>query len=139
MKANQRNEGGVAGTGEEEVPNIAAEDETTGNGAYNNVKESVNYEFNKTKKKSPRVHIASVRISGIQVAVDSNKNIAAQNGEAQQLTQQEQTQVEESITSILNSIVSTSVDAEVAQTINPENSVSVVFQPFAASQDCTIR
>ncbi|AIF66373.1 flagellar M-ring protein FliF [Terribacillus saccharophilus] len=127
-------EGGVAGTGEEEVPNVAAEDETTtGDGAYNNVKESVNYEFNKIKKEITESPY-SIRDIGIQVAVDSNKNAAAQNGEAQQLTQQEQTQVEESITSILNSIVSTSVDAEVAQTINPENSVSVVFQPFAASQ-----
>ncbi|MFP7477644.1 flagellar basal-body MS-ring/collar protein FliF [Terribacillus saccharophilus] len=126
-------EGGVAGTGEEEVPNVAAEDETTGDGAYNNVKESVNYEFNKIKKEITESPY-SIRDIGIQVAVDSNKNTTAQNGEAEQLTQQEQTQVEESITSILNSIVSTSVDAEVAQTINPENSVSVVFQPFAASQ-----
>ncbi|MFS0561211.1 flagellar basal-body MS-ring/collar protein FliF [Terribacillus sp. 179-K 1B1 HS] len=127
-------DGGVAGTGEEEVPNVAAEDETTGDGAYNNVKESVNYEFNKIKKEITESPY-SIRDIGIQVAVDSNKNTTGDNGEAEQLTQQEQTQVEDSISSILNSIVSTSVDAEAAQTINPENSVSVVFQPFAANQN----
>ncbi|MFP7494086.1 flagellar basal-body MS-ring/collar protein FliF [Terribacillus saccharophilus] len=126
-------DGGAAGTGEEEVPNVAAEDEAAnGDGAYNNVKESVNYEFNKIKKEITESPY-SIRDIGIQVAVDSNKNTASENGEAEQLTQQEQTQVEESITSILNSIVSTSVDTEAAAAITPENSVSVVFQPFAAS------
>ncbi|MFP7169123.1 flagellar basal-body MS-ring/collar protein FliF [Terribacillus sp. 7520-G] len=125
--------GGVAGTGEEEVPNVAAEDEAAGDGAYNNVKESVNYEFNKIKKEITESPY-SIRDIGIQVAVDSNKNATGENGEAEQLTQQEQTQVEDSITSILNSIVSTSVDREAAEAINPENSVSVVFQPFADNQ-----
>jgi flagellar M-ring protein FliF len=125
-------EAGVAGTGQEEVPNVAAEEETAGDGAYNNVKESVNYEFNKIKKEITESPY-SIQDIGIQVAVDSNKNTAAQNGETEQLSAQEQTEVEESITSILNSIVSTSVDAEVAQAIDPENSISVVFQPFAKS------
>jgi flagellar M-ring protein FliF len=124
-------QGGVAGTGDEDVTNYQATEEN-GNGDYEMDKETINYEFNRIRKEiveSPY----KVRDLGIQVAVDSVKNAA---GEAEYLSQQEQNAVEEGISSILNSIVSTSIDQEYGE-INPEEKVSIVFQEFTGGPTTT--
>jgi len=118
-------EGGVAGTGEEDVPGYQAT-ETDENGDYKLVKETVNNEFNKIRKdivESPY----KVRDLGIQVAVDS---IVKKDGDdVQLLNRQEQTNVEDGINSILNSMITTSIDKEYGE-IDPEEKISIVFEPF---------
>lgn len=117
--------GGTTGTGEEDIPNYPAADED-GNGDYEMTKETVNNEFSRIQKdivESPY----KIRDLGIQVAVNNKKDT---NGkEIQLLTQQEQTAVEQGISSILNSIVSTSISKEYGE-INPEEKVSIIFQEF---------
>ncbi|WP_156289060.1 flagellar basal-body MS-ring/collar protein FliF [Oceanobacillus salinisoli] len=118
-------QGGVAGTGEEDVPNYPAGEE--GNyGEYELDKDTINYEFNRIRREiveSPY----KVRDLGIQVAVDSAREAA---GQVEYLSQEEQTAVEEGIASILDSIVSTSIDGGYGE-FNPEEKVSIVFQEFS--------
>src|SRR5699024_3246020 len=91
------------------------------------VKETINNEFNRIRKdivESPY----KVRDLGIQVAVD---NVLENDGNnVQYLSQQEQNSVENGISSILNSMVSTSIDKEYGE-VNPEEKVSIVFQEFS--------
>ncbi|TCT26775.1 flagellar M-ring protein FliF [Melghiribacillus thermohalophilus] len=113
------------GTGDEEVPNYPADD-GTGESEYEMMKETINNEFNRVRKnivESPY----KIRDLGIQVAVDNTKPGA--NGEIEYLTAQEQETVRESISSILNSIVQTSISKDY-ETVNPEEKVSIVFQEF---------
>jgi len=119
--------GGVAGTGEEDIPGYEAVE--TDDGDYELVKETVNNEFNRIKKEiveSPY----KIRDIGIQVAVN---NVTERDGdEVQFLTQNDQNVVEDGIGSILNSIISTSIDKEYGEVI-PEEKVSIVFQEFPDS------
>ncbi|KAB8138734.1 flagellar basal body M-ring protein FliF [Gracilibacillus oryzae] len=118
-------EDGAVGTEEGEVTNYPAG--LDGNvGDYEMVKESVNNEFNRIQKdivESPY----KIRDLGIQVAIDNNRT--GQNGEIEQLTAAEQAAVEESVASILDSIITTSVDESYGEVAVEEN-VSIVFQPF---------
>ncbi|QDP40173.1 flagellar basal-body MS-ring/collar protein FliF [Radiobacillus deserti] len=118
---------GVVGAGEEDVANYpAGEDGTTGD--YEMVKESINNEFNRIKKdivESPY----KIRDLGIQVAVDKTKYPAENGGEVELLSEEEQLAVEEGISSILNSIITTSVDEGYGEVV-PEDKVSIVFQEF---------
>ncbi len=121
--------GGNAGTGDEDIANYqgAAEGE---NGDYELVKETVNNEYNRIQREiveSPY----KVRNLGIQVAVNNVKNDDGDTVEY--LSQQEQTTVEEGISSILNSITTTTIDAEFEQTA-PEGNVSITFQEFSGKQ-----
>lgn len=117
-------EAGAAGTGEEDVANYPAGD--NGDGEYELDKETINYEFNRIRRdivESPY----KVRDLGIQVAVNNTRNV---NNEVEYLSQQEQTSVEEGISSILNSIITSSIDGEYNQDLVPDDKTSIVFQEF---------
>lgn len=118
---------GVAGTGEEDVANFPAGDGD--DGEYELDKETINYEFNRIRREiveSPY----QVRDLGIQVAVNSARQSA--DGETEFLNQQEQTDVQEGVESILNSIIETSVDGDLQDEEAVANT-SIVFQEFSAS------
>ncbi|MFC2950112.1 flagellar basal-body MS-ring/collar protein FliF [Virgibacillus sediminis] len=118
--------GGIAGSGEEDIANYPAE-EHGGDGEYELDKETINNEFNRIRKEiveSPY----KIRDLGIQVAVDSTKETAGNNMEY--LSQQEQNAVEDGISSILDSIITTSVDAGYGEVV-PEEKFSIVFQEFS--------
>ena len=121
---------GVAGTGEGDVTNYPAGTEG-GNGEYESDNETINFEFNRIRKEiveSPY----KVRDLGIQVVVDNLKDTNSDTPET--LSVQEQTNVEEGIASILNSVIETSVDREYGE-VNPEEKVSIVFQEFSAKPE----
>ncbi|MFD2657206.1 flagellar basal-body MS-ring/collar protein FliF [Gracilibacillus thailandensis] len=118
-------EDGAVGVEEGEIANYPAGVEGNA-GDYELVKESVNNEFNRIQRdivESPY----KVRDLGIQVAIDNTRVL--EDGEVEQLTAQEQANVEESVASILNSIISTSIDKSYGE-VTPEEKVSIVFQPF---------
>src|SRR5690625_910903 len=117
--------GGTAGTGDEDVPGYQAAEETD-EGEYELVKETINNEFNRIQKEITESPY-KVRDLGIQVAVDNVKNNPG--NEVEYLSQQEQNTVEDGITSIINSIITTSVNAEYGE-IEPEEKTSIVFQEF---------
>ncbi|HLR15455.1 MAG TPA: flagellar basal-body MS-ring/collar protein FliF [Bacillota bacterium] len=117
--------GGVAGTGEEDVAGYEAVE--TDDGEYELVKETINNEFNNIRKEiveSPY----KIRDMGIQVAVNNVSNRDGDN--IQYLSQNDQNVVEQGIESILNSIITTSIDEEY-EDIAPEENVSIVFQEFS--------
>lgn len=120
--------GGLAGTGEEDITNYPGAEEGE-NGEYEYIKETINNEFNRIHKEiveSPY----KIRDLGIQVAVDSVKQ---QDGEEiEYLSQQDMMVVEDGITSILNSIISTSIDGAYGE-VAPEEKTSIVFQEFSGS------
>ncbi len=120
------NVGGVGGTGDTDVPNYPG-DSGQEDGDYELVKEMINNEFNRIRKEiveSPY----KVRDVGIQVAVD--QSVGKDGDEVQLLSTQEQSAVEDGITSILNSIIQTSVDKEYGE-IDPSEKISIVFQEFS--------
>ncbi|WP_226578757.1 flagellar basal-body MS-ring/collar protein FliF [Halobacillus litoralis] len=122
-------EGGVPGTGEEDIPNYEA-GEAGGSGDYEMNKETINNEFNRIKKnieESPY----KVRDLGIQVAIDRTKGIN-EDGSIRYLSASEQQTVEESVQSIVNSMISTSINGEYGE-IDPAGKVSIVFQEFNGS------
>ncbi len=93
------------------------------------VKESVNNEFNRIQRdivESPY----KIRDLGIQVAIDNTR--IGENGEVEQLSATEQQAVEDSVASILNSMISTTVD-QTYEEATPEEAVSIVFQPFSGT------
>ncbi|SDB88603.1 flagellar M-ring protein FliF [Pelagirhabdus alkalitolerans] len=118
---------GEVGAGEEDIMNYPAGE--AGQGDYELIQESVNNEFNRIQRdisESPY----KVRDLGIQVAVDSTREIPGEDGEREELTAAELEDVENSIASILESIISTSVDQSYGE-INPVDNTSIVFQEFA--------
>lgn len=123
-------EGGIAGDGENDVSNYPAG--TAGDdGEYELDKEVINYEFNRIRKEiveSPY----KIRDLGIQVAVDSVKNNGKNQDDIEFLTAQEQSSVEEGIASILNSIVTSTIDMTFGE-VQPEEKVSIVFQEFTGN------
>ncbi|MFC7061214.1 flagellar basal-body MS-ring/collar protein FliF [Halobacillus seohaensis] len=118
--------GGVPGAGDEDVPGYEAED-GEGNGDYEMSKETVNNEFNRIHRNIEESPF-KVRDLGIQVAVDNTKGENEQ-GEIVTLTQQEQASVEESVQSILDSMITTSIDGSYGE-IDSEEKASIVFQEF---------
>ncbi|MFS0751849.1 flagellar basal-body MS-ring/collar protein FliF [Oceanobacillus sp. 1P07AA] len=117
-------EAGEAGTGEEDVANYPAGD--NGDGEYELDKETINYEFNRIRRdivESPY----KVRDLGIQVAVNNTRNV---DDQVEYLSQQEQTSVGEGISSILNSIITSSIDGEFNEDLVPDDKTSIVFQEF---------
>ncbi|MFG6118250.1 MULTISPECIES: flagellar basal-body MS-ring/collar protein FliF [Thalassobacillus] len=122
-------EGGVP-AGEEDVPGYNAEEEA-GEGDYEMVKETINNEFDRIQREiveSPY----KIRDIGIQVAIDTSKG-TDEAGEVQLLSQQEQATVEASVTSLLDSIISTSVAAPY-EVSSPGEKVSIVFQEFSGAE-----
>src|SRR5699024_9458079 len=117
--------GGVAGTGEADIPNYPAANEE-GAGNYHTAKDTINYELNRIHKEIAETPY-KIRDLGIQVAVDNVQHIS--DGDVQLLSQQEQNMVEEGILSILSSIIQTSVNEEYEELGSDEN-VSIVFQSF---------
>lgn len=116
--------------GEEDIANYPAGQ--TGSGDYELLQESVNFEFNRIQREiveSPY----KVRDLGIQVAIDSRKDIVNEDGEPELLTAAEQADVEASIASILNSIISTSIDQTYGE-FEPADKTSIVFQEFTGGQ-----
>ncbi|WP_121639907.1 flagellar basal-body MS-ring/collar protein FliF [Virgibacillus sp. Bac330] len=121
--------GGVSGTGEEDVANYQATDED-GDGEYEMTKETINNEFNRIRKnivESPY----KIRDLGIQIAVNRAKT--TEESDVEYLSQQEEAAVEEGISSIVNSIVTTSIHAEYEEDVTPEENVSIVFQEFTGA------
>ncbi|MBM7540568.1 flagellar basal-body MS-ring/collar protein FliF [Amphibacillus cookii] len=117
---------GEVGAGEEDIMNYPAGE--AGEGDYELIQESINYEFNRIQRdinESPY----KIRDLGIQVAVDNRSHVLNDEGEPELLTAAEQAEVEEGIASILDSIISTSVDASYGE-IDPTQNTSIVFQEF---------
>ncbi|WP_373896014.1 flagellar basal-body MS-ring/collar protein FliF [Virgibacillus sp. CBA3643] len=121
--------GGTTGTGEEDTAGTYQEVEGE-DGEYELEKETVNNEFNRIRRdivESPY----NIRDLGIQVAVN---RIAGSNEDGiEYLTQQEANSVEDGISSILDSIVSTSMDEEYSEETGEEN-LSIVFQEFTGNE-----
>ncbi|UOQ93217.1 flagellar M-ring protein FliF [Halobacillus shinanisalinarum] len=121
-------EGGVP-AGEGDIPAYQGEAAGEGdNGDYEMTKETINNEFNRIRRnieESPY----KVRDLGIQVAIDNTKGTNPE-GEVQQLTQQEQQTVEDSVQSILNSMITTSINEGYGE-VDPEEKISIVFQEFS--------
>ncbi|MCT2534519.1 flagellar M-ring protein FliF [Aquibacillus koreensis] len=124
-------EAAEGGVGDGDVPNYPAADEN-GTGDYEMVKESINNEFNRIQREIVESKY-KIRDLGIQVAVDNTKEPVEEANEVQYLTQQEQMQVEEGIASILDSIVTTSIDKSYGDVV-PDEKVSIVFQEFNGRQ-----
>ncbi|MYL19189.1 flagellar basal body M-ring protein FliF [Halobacillus litoralis] len=123
-------EGGTAGTGDEDIPNYEAGE--TGNGDYEMKKETINNEFNRIRKnieESPY----KVRDLGIQVAVDNKKSVN-DDGSVEYLSAAEEQNVQESIQSIVDSMIMTSINAEYEQESTDEK-VSIVFQEFSGQME----
>lgn len=121
---------GIVGSGEDDIPNYPALDQGA-DGEYELVKEMINNEFNRIRKnivESPY----KIRDLGIQIAVDRVQ--AVEDGEVQYLSPQDQLSVEEGIESILNSIISTSIDKDYGE-VNTDEKISIVFQEFSSSSE----
>lgn len=117
-------EGGVAGTGEEDIANYPGAIQGE-NGDYELAKETINYEFNKIQRDIAEAPY-KIRDLGIQVMVDNQRLV---EGEVVELSPEEQTTVEEGIDSILNSMITTTIDKDYGE-IDPEEKISIVFQQF---------
>lgn len=119
--------GGVAGTGDEDIPGYQATDGQDGD--YELEKETINNEYNKIRKEIAESPY-KVRDLGIQVAVN---NVKSRKGEdVQYLSQPDIAAVEDGITSILDSMITTSIDADYGE-VTPEDKISIVFQEFSES------
>ena len=119
-------EGGVPGEGGEDIPNYPAGAEGSG-GDYEMNRETINNEFNRIKKnieESPY----KVRDLGIQVAIDNTKGAGAE-GQIEYLTAAEEQTVQESVQSIVDSMITTTINGEYGE-IDTNEKTSIVFQEF---------
>lgn len=117
---------GVPGTGGDEPPEYNELDRS-GDGEYELVKETINNEFNHIRKEISESPF-KIRDIGIQVAVD---NVIEQDGDQiQYLSQPEQFSVEESIHSILQSVIRSSIDGDYGEQ-DVDEKISIVFQEFS--------
>ena len=124
-------EGGVVGVGEEDIANYPAAAQNQ-DGDYELIKETVNYELNHIHREIAEAPY-KIRDLGIQVVVDS---VTGYDGdEVQLLSMQEQNAVEDGITSILNSMITTSIDEEYGEEVDPDEKISIVFQEFSGRHD----
>lgn len=117
-------EGGVAGTGEEDIANYPGAIQGE-NGDYELAKETINYEFNKIQRDIAEAPY-KIRDIGIQVMVDNQRMV---EGEIVELSPEELNTVEEGIDSILSSMITTTIDKGYGE-IDPEEKISIVFQQF---------
>jgi len=120
---------GIVGAGDEDIPNYPAGLQGQ-DGDYELVKETVNYELNRIQRDIVEAPY-KIRDLGIQVVIDNV--VGVEDDELQMLTPAEQDAVEEGVTSILNSIITTSIDKGYGE-IEPEDAedkISIVFQPFS--------
>ncbi|RWZ60496.1 flagellar basal body M-ring protein FliF [Halobacillus fulvus] len=124
-------EGGIVGEGGEDIPNYPAGVNGAA-GDYEMTRETINNEFNRIRRNIDEAPF-KVRDLGIQVAVDTTKAIG-ENGEVELLTAAEQQTVEESIQSILDSMITTSINGTYGE-VDPEEKVSIVFQEFSNQPD----
>src|SRR5699024_1460982 len=122
-------EGGIVGTGDEEVPNYPAAG-TGEAGDYESTKDTVNYELNKIHKEIAESPY-KLRDLGIQVVIDNAQH--TEGDEVELLSQQEQNNVEDAVSSILNSMIQTSIAEEYGE-IEPEEKISIVFQTFGGRE-----
>ena len=119
-------EGGIPGEGEEDIPGYQAGADGSG-GDYEMNRETINNEFNRIKRnieESPY----KVRDLGIQVAIDNTKGTNA-DGEIEYLSPAEQQTVEEGVQSIVDSMITTTINGEYGE-IDTEEKASIVFQEF---------
>ncbi|SEN59139.1 flagellar M-ring protein FliF [Amphibacillus marinus] len=116
----------IAGAGEEDITNYPAGE--TGQGNYELIQESVNYEFNRIQREISESPY-KIRDLGIQVAIDNRTGVLNAQGQPEYLTAAEQANVEQSIASILESIISTSIDGSYGEVDFAQNT-SIVFQEF---------
>ncbi|GAB4072508.1 flagellar basal-body MS-ring/collar protein FliF [Barrientosiimonas marina] len=125
--------GGEPGTGDGDIPNYEASEEGD-NGDYEVSKKTVNNEYNRIRKEIAESPY-KVRDLGIQVAVDEAKNKQDGDGNVQYLSNPEQETVSSGISSILDSVISTTIDGDYDENIDPEEKTSIVFQEFSESFD----
>ncbi|SFK26747.1 flagellar M-ring protein FliF [Halobacillus dabanensis] len=119
-------EGGVPGEGGEDIPGYQAGAEGSG-GDYEMNRETINNEFNRIKRnieESPY----KVRDLGIQVAIDNTKGTGA-DGEMEYLSAAEEQTVQESVQSIVDSMISTTINGDYGE-IDTNEKTSIVFQEF---------
>ncbi|PXW92534.1 flagellar M-ring protein FliF [Streptohalobacillus salinus] len=121
---------GAVGAGDEDVTNYPLAD-GDGNGDYALEQDSINFEVNRIQREISESPYR-LRDLGIQVAVDNTR--ADADGEAELLTAAEQADVEASIQSILDSIITTSINQDV-DAEDLINNTSVVFQTFQGLQN----
>lgn len=121
---------GVVGTGEEDIPNYPAGLQGQ-DGDYELVKDTINYELNRIHRDIVEAPY-KVRDLGVQVVIDNV--VGVENDQLQLLSQAEQDAVEDGVASILNSIITTSIDKDYGE-IEPEEKISIVFQPFSHRDD----
>lgn len=123
---------GVVGTGDEDIPNypagIGGQD-----GDYELVKDTINYELNRINREIVEAPF-KVRDLGVQVVIDNVVGVD-EDDELQLLTQQEQNEVEDGVASILDSIITTSIDKDYGEIETTEDKVSIVFQEFSQQAD----
>ncbi|MBA2174115.1 flagellar M-ring protein FliF [Halobacillus locisalis] len=122
-------EGGIPGAGEEDIPNYPAG--VTGAGDYEMTRETINNEFNRIRRNIEEAPY-KVRDLGIQVAIDNTRT--DETGEVITLTAGEQQTVEDGVESILNSMITTSINGSYGE-VDPQEKVSIVFQEFNGQVD----
>ncbi|MCA0969144.1 flagellar M-ring protein FliF [Halobacillus litoralis] len=118
-------DGGVPGAGDEDIANYPA-GVTGANGDYEMTRETINNEFNRIRRNIEEAPY-KVRDLGIQVAIDNTRT--DENGETITLTAQEQQTVQDGVQSILDSMITTSINGSYGE-VNPDEKVSIVFQEF---------
>lgn len=119
---------GVVGVGDEDIPNYPA-GLVGQDGDYELVKDTINYELNHIHRDIVEAPY-KIRDLGIQVVIDNV--VGVEGDEVQLLTAQEQQTVEEGIESILNSMITTSINKDYGE-VDPEEKISIVFQTFNQS------
>ncbi|GEL75881.1 flagellar basal-body MS-ring/collar protein FliF [Tenuibacillus multivorans] len=112
-----------------DIPEYLAEGDTDQLSDYEQVRETINNEFNRVRREiveSPY----EIRDLGIQVAVD---NTIEENGEVVTLSAAEQQSVQGDVEQILSSMIETSISSDVSneQDFDPAQKVSIAFQPFS--------
>src|SRR5699024_7186104 len=115
---------GVVGTGDEDIPNYPAGLQGGQDGDYELVKDTINYELNRINRDIVEAPY-KVRDLGVQVVIDNV--VGMEDDQLQLLTQQEQNTVEDGGASILNSIITTSIDKEYGD-VETYDTISIVFQ-----------
>ncbi|SIS37656.1 flagellar basal-body MS-ring/collar protein FliF [Salimicrobium flavidum] len=123
---------GVVGAGDEDIQNYPAGEEGAPDN-YEMTEETINNEFNRIYRdieESP----FKIRDLGIQVAVDTVRG-QDENGELEYLTEQEQQEVSDGIDDVLNSIINTSINTQYEENVNPDDSVSIIFQEFQGTPE----
>ncbi|HZW68187.1 MAG TPA: flagellar M-ring protein FliF C-terminal domain-containing protein, partial [Pseudogracilibacillus sp.] len=110
----------------EDIPNYPAA-QGQEDGDYELVKDTINYEMNRINREIVEAPF-KVRDLGVQVVIDSV--VGMEDEELQLLSAQEQNAVEDGVASILDSVITTSIDKEYGE-IETDEKISIVFQEFS--------